>query len=239
MKAFLLAAGHGTRLRPLTDTMPKCLVPIRGVPLLKIWLDLCRCHGIHEVLINVHAHADAVRTFVHGTPTGVAVTVSEEKVLLGSAGTLVANRAWLANDSSFWIFYSDVLTAARLDALLSIHRRYPDHLASLGVYEVPDPRRCGIVTLDEHGVVQGFVEKPENPPGHLAFSGIMLARREILDLVPANPPGGLADIGFHVLPQLVGRMAAVPINEFLLDIGTMDNYRKAQEVWPAPQTASH
>jgi mannose-1-phosphate guanylyltransferase len=215
MKAFLLAAGHGTRLRPLTDTMPKCLVPIRGVPLLKIWLDLCRSHEIDEVLINVHAHADAVRAFVSGTHTGVTVTVSEEKVLLGSAGTLVANRAWLQSDSSFWIFYSDVLTAARLDPLLSIHREYPDHLASLGVYQVPDPRRCGIVTLDERGIVRGFVEKSE------------------------NPPGCLADIGFHVLPQLVGRMGAVPINEFLLDIGTMDNYRKAQEVWPAPQIVSN
>jgi mannose-1-phosphate guanylyltransferase len=239
MKAFLLAAGHGTRLRPLTDTMPKCLVPIRGVPLLKIWLDLCRSHEIDEVLINVHAHADAVRAFVSGTHTGVTVTVSEEKVLLGSAGTLVANRAWLQSDSSFWIFYSDVLTAARLDPLLSIHREYPDHLASLGVYQVHDPRRCGIVTLDERGIVRGFVEKSENPPGCLAFSGIMIARREILDLVPANTPDGLADIGFHVLPQLVGRMGAVPINEFLLDIGTMDNYRKAQEVWPAPQIVSN
>jgi mannose-1-phosphate guanylyltransferase len=219
--------------------MPKCLVPICGVPLLKIWLDLCRGNGIREVLINVHAHADAVRDFVNNNPTGVAVTVSEEKTLLGSAGTLVANRKWLGDDSSFWIFYSDVLTTARLEPLLSIHERYPDHLASLGVYEVPDPRRCGIVTLDERGVVRGFVEKPANPPGRLAFSGIMIARREMLDLVPANTPDGLADIGFHVLPQLIGRMAAVPIKEFLLDIGTMENYRRAQEVWPVPRTTAN
>src|SRR5579864_841352 len=96
MKAFLLAAGHGTRLRPITDHVPKCLVPIRGIPMLAIWLTLCKKLGIKEVLINLHAHANAVRTFLREVADGdVGVKVAQETRLLGSAGTLRANRSWV------------------------------------------------------------------------------------------------------------------------------------------------
>jgi mannose-1-phosphate guanylyltransferase len=235
MKAFLLAAGHGTRLRPITDTVPKCLVPIRGVPLLQIWLDFCRSRGIKQILINLHAHSDAVRAFLQESGNDdLEVTVSEEKALLGSAGTLLANREWLGCDPFFWVFYADVLTTANLTPLREIHERNATHLASLGVYEVPDPRRCGIVSLDEHGVVRDFEEKPEKPRGRLAFSGLMIARRQLLDLIPTD---GLPDIGFHVLPKLVGRMSAVTITDYLLDIGTMENYQLAQQTWPGVQTS--
>src|SRR5260370_4777615 len=118
MKAFLLAAGNGTRLRPLTDSIPKCLVPIRGVPLLQIWMDLCRRNGISEVLINVHAHAAVVRRFLQESNIDLKVTVLEEKVLLGSAGTLLANRQWVGSDPGFLGFYADLLTVPRLTSLL-------------------------------------------------------------------------------------------------------------------------
>src|SRR5207302_4689070 len=123
MKAFLLAAGHGTRLRPLTDSIPKCLVPIRGVPLLQIWMDLCRRNGITEVLINVHAHSAVVRNVLQQHSSDLKVTVSEEAVLLGSAGTLLANRQRVGSDREFWVFYADVLTTASLRGVLDIHHR--------------------------------------------------------------------------------------------------------------------
>jgi mannose-1-phosphate guanylyltransferase len=228
MKAFLLAAGHGTRMKPLTDSVPKCLLPVRGVPMLQIWLDLCRRYGIDEILINIHAHADAVREFLKKSSNGVKVCVSEETLLLGSAGTLQANRHWLGSDSVFWIFYADVLTTANLGAILHLHRAR-SQVATLGVYEVPDPKRCGIVAVDDNDIVRDFVEKPEVPSGCLAFSGIMVGSPALLDLVPSQAP---ADIGFHVLPRLVGRMAAYRIADYLLDIGTPENYRAAQLSWP-------
>ena len=92
MKAFLLAAGEGTRLRPITDRTPKCLVPIQGVPLLAIWLQICRGVGIDKLLINLHAHADAVRTFLETSRPEIDISITDEKTLLGSAGTLRANR---------------------------------------------------------------------------------------------------------------------------------------------------
>jgi mannose-1-phosphate guanylyltransferase len=232
MKAFLLAAGHGTRMKPLTDSVPKCLLPIRGVPMLQIWLDLCRRYNIDEVLINIHAHANGVREFLEKSSTGVKVCVSEETLLLGSAGTLKANRQWLASDSTFWVFYADVLTTANLAAILHLHKTR-SKVATLGVCEVPDPRRCGIVTVDNSDIVQEFVEKPEVPFGRLAFSGIMVGTPALFDFIPNQAP---ADIGFHVLPRLGGQMAAYRISDYLVDIGTPENYRAAQTNWPGLQS---
>ena len=228
MKAFLLAAGHGTRMRPLTDLTPKCLLPVRGVPMLRIWMDICRQHGIGEILINVHAHANAVKTFLKENENRIKVQVFEEQTLLGSAGTLLTNRGWIGPDSEFWIFYADVLTRADLRRIYDTHQaRKP--VATLGVSEVPDPKRCGIVTLDESGIVHDFVEKPEIPTSSLAFSGIMMASSALFEFIPPKVP---ADIGFDVLPKLVGRLAACRISDYLLDIGTPENYQIAQSQWP-------
>jgi mannose-1-phosphate guanylyltransferase len=236
VKAFLLAAGHGTRLRPLTDTTPKCLLPVAGVPIISIWLSICRRYGIDEVLVNLHAHTEQLRNYLnqHERTGDVEVILSEESVLLGSAGTLRANAEWIGRDESFWIFYSDVLTNVNLAEMMAFHRSRNTQ-ATIGVYEVDDPRRCGIVTADANGIVQKFVEKPKDPEGNLAFSGVMLASSEILKLVPDKLP---ADIGFDVLPELIGKMAAFPISSFLLDIGTLQNYNAAQTSWPGLSSVS-
>ena len=228
MKAFLLAAGHGTRLRPITDNLAKCMVPIQGVPMLALWLECCRRAGIDEVLINLHANAASVHEFLRQNAAGMPVHVVEEAELLGSAGTLRANRDWIGSDDLFWVFYADVLNRADLRAMLRLHRdRQP--AATLGVYQVPDPRRCGIVTTNDAGVIEEFVEKPVSPAGNWAFSGLMIGTPAMLEAIPKDTP---ADIGFHVLPRLTGRMVAFPIHDYLIDIGTMENYQRAQATWP-------
>src|SRR6266566_21391 len=121
MKAFLLAGGLGTRLRPLTDSTPKCLLPIQGVPILQIWFALCREYGIEEVLINVHSHGDAVRKFIEEHNAGLQIHLFEEAELLGSAGTVRANRDWIKKESSFWVLYADVLTTTNLNGMLAFH----------------------------------------------------------------------------------------------------------------------
>ena len=228
MKAFIMAAGSGTRLRPLTDTVPKCLLPIQGMPLLQIWLENCRAAGISEVLVNVHSHAERIREFAGKQNGPVRVHVAEEKQLLGSAGTLAENRSFVAGEEAFFVLYGDVLTNVSLADMLAFHikKKMP---ATLGVYRVPDPSQCGIVTADQNGIVRGFVEKPIQSASHWAFSGVMIAAPRIFDLVPAQRP---ADIGFHLLPLLTGRMTAYTITAYLLDIGTLNNYRAAQSSWP-------
>lgn len=227
MKAFLLAAGHGTRLRPHTDAVPKCLLPIRGVPILKIWFALCRLYGISDVLVNTHAHSKAVVEFVRKWRDGVRVDVVEEPQLFGSAGTLLRNRRWVESEEAFWVFYADVLTSVDLRAILREH--VPGTAATLGLYSVPDPERCGIATVDEKGIVTGFEEKPAHPRGSLAFAGVMIGTPALLDAIPDKQG---ADIAFDVLPRLVGRMRAYRIPEYVLDIGTPENYERAQSNWP-------
>jgi len=226
-KAFLLAAGHGTRLRPLTDTVPKCLLPVQGVPMLQIWLERCQRFGIEEVLINLHSHADQVRQFLReNCVPNVSAQVSDEPVLLGSAGTIHANRTWVANDADFWIFYADVLTDVDLNHLIKRHREMCAD-ATIGVYRVPDPSRCGIVQLDDRGWVTEFIEKPKLPRGNLAFSGILLATPQFLGAIPERLP---ADIGFDVLPR-IRKLAAYEIDDYLIDVVTMENYRLAEQNW--------
>ena len=228
MKAFLLAAGNGTRLRPLTDNVPKCLLPIQEVPLLEIWLRNCKAAGITDVLVNTRAHTEAIRKFAAEQKTGVRIRIVEEPELLGSAGTLAENRDFVAGEESFFVLYADVLTNVDLRRMLVFHtqKRLP---ATLGVYQVPDPSRCGIVTMDENAVISNFIEKPMHPESNWAFAGVMIAGPAFFDFLPNRRP---ADLGFDVLPKMTGNMAAYPIAEYLLDIGTIANYHHAQESWP-------
>jgi mannose-1-phosphate guanylyltransferase len=228
MKAFLLAGGLGTRLRPLTDSTAKCLLPVQGTPMLQIWFDICRQYGIDEVLINVHSHGDAVRKFIHEQKDGLRIRLFEETELLGSAGTVRANHEWVSKERSFWVFYADVLTTTNLNRMLAFHDSRAQ-IATIGVYEVPDPSRCGVVQVDERGVVIDFVEKPKTPEGNLAFSGLLLATPALLNYIPEIVP---VDLGFHVLPRIVGRMAAYQISDFIVDIGTLETYQTAQNTWP-------
>jgi len=228
MKAFILAAGNGTRLRPLTDNAPKCLLPIQGVPLLEIWLNNCKAAGITGVLVNAHAHAEAVKQFAATQKNGVKVSVAEETRLPGSAGTLAENRKFVAGDEAFFVLYGDVLTNVDLRRMLAFHRQ-KNLAATLGIYQAPDPTRCGVVSMDEDDVIHEFVEKPARPVSNWAFSGVMICGREIFDFLPDRRP---ADIGFDLLPKMAGKMAGYRISEYLIDIGTPENYQTAQRSWP-------
>lgn len=227
MKAFLLAAGNGVRLRPLTDKVPKCLLPIQGIPLLEIWLNNCKAAGVTDVLVNTHAHAEAIRQFAAEQRTGVRMRIAEEPELLGSAGTLAENREFVAGEESFFVLYADVLTNVDLRRMLVFHtqKRLP---VTLGIYQVPDPGRCGIVTMDANAIISNFMEKPMRPASNWAFAGVMIAGAAVFDFLPDQRP---ADLGFDVLPKMIGKMAAYPITEYLLDIGTITNYRHAQQSW--------
>jgi mannose-1-phosphate guanylyltransferase len=228
VKGFLLAAGAGTRLRPLTNTTPKCLVPIQGAPLLAIWLEWCAMHGIDEILLNSHAHSERVREFVDVYRGPVRMTLTHEPELLGSAGTVHVNREFVRGEKEFAVLYADVLTNCRFDLLLEFHRKRRSPV-TLGTYRVPNPTQCGIIVTDDTGKVVEFVEKPQFPKSDEAFSGILIGGPALLDRIPEKIP---ADIGFDVLPQLVSEMFAFPIAEYVFDIGTLEKYEQAQREWP-------
>ena len=226
MKAFLLAAGLGTRLRPLTDTTPKCLLRIGDRPLLDRWLDALAKTGVDEVLVNVHHLADQVRAHVADRTQGPAVRVFEEPALLGSAGTLLANRDWIAGEDMFLAINADNLTDFDLGILVDAHRR-GGAIATLSVFHAPRPSECGIVEVRD-GRVVGFAEKPAQPHGDLANAGMYAFAPEVLDLIDGP------DIGYSLLPRLVGEARAVPLDgAYFLDIGTPAALARARKEWPS------
>ena len=224
MKAFLLAAGVGSRLRPLTDRIPKCLVPINGHPLLFYWLTLFERNGIDEVLINVHHLPELVMEFITENKFDLKIHTVHEDVLLGSAGTIRNNFDFVSQEEAFLICYGDNLTTINLARMIEYHlSKRP--LLTLGLFHTDNPRACGIAEIDEQNTVINFVEKPAQPRSNLAGAGIYIASPEIEHYLPDHFP---SDFGYEVLPQLIGKMQGFLIHEYFMDIGTMDNYERAQ-----------
>ncbi|HEV2068723.1 MAG TPA: nucleotidyltransferase family protein, partial [Acidimicrobiales bacterium] len=122
MKAFLLAAGLGSRLRPLTDRTPKCMLQVGGRPMLDIWIDALGAAGVDEVLINLHHRSEVVLDYLEHRTGGPVTRAVYEPELLGSAGTLVANRDWVDGEELFLACYADSLTDFDLRKLVDAHR---------------------------------------------------------------------------------------------------------------------
>jgi len=237
VKAFLLAGGIGERLRPLTLSIPKCLVPINGIPLLDIWLDCCALHGISEVLLNVSQHPELVRAHLARRGSRPAVHLVIEPGPQGSASTVLTHRDFVARADEFWILYADTLTDVDLTAMHNAHRGHAG-VATLGLFRAPVPTAVGIVDLAPDGRIVRFTEKPSHPTSDLANAGICLARAELLDAIPPTP---MVDFGHHVFPKLAGRLYGHVIDGLVLDIGTPTSLEAAQGAWasrPAAECAS-
>lgn len=231
MKAFLMSAGLGTRLRPITNTIPKCMVPIKGRPLLSWWMELFEKHNVSDVLINTHYLAEPVRNFISSynrQSNKVRIYESYEPTLLGSAGTLKENKKFVEDESSFLICYADNLTNINLSELIFWHEQV-NPVLTMGLFYTNNPTGCGIATLNDKHIITEFVEKPKHPASNLANAGIYVAGQEIFNYIPAGK--GETDMGKDVLPLLIGKMAGYEIKDYLLDIGTIGNYQKAQEEW--------
>ena len=229
MKAFLLAAGVGSRLRPITDTTPKCMLAFDGSPLLDIWLDAFDRAGVDEVLVNIHHLPDVVRRHLAARTAPPAVRTFFEPELLGSAGTLIANRQWVDGEELFLACNADNLTDFDVRTLIDAHREH-GAIATLTVFHSPQPSAGGVMELDADGTVIGFAEKPAEPVSDLTNAGIYAFHPSVLDEVDGMPP---CDIGYDLLPRLVGRARAVLIEGYFRDIGTADAYQRAREEWPA------
>ena len=228
MKAFLLAAGKGTRLHPLTSRTPKCLVPIDGMPLLGIWFRLLRSHGIDSVLVNTHHFPDQVRAYVeeHAVP-GLDVRLVHEAELLGTAGTVAANPDFVEGEDAFFILYADNLTDVDLTDFQAYHARHQSPF-TMGLFETPEPKECGIARCDGDGRIVDFEEKPAAPQSNLANSGLYIAGPELFTLMPDRP---FVDFGFDLLPRMVGRMYGYRITNYFCDLGTMARVERARREW--------
>jgi len=226
IKAVLLAGGLGTRLRPLTLTTPKCLVPIAGKPMLDYWYDALEAAGIHDVLLNTHHLRDQVCDHISKTNASRPLNIQEfwEPELLGSAGTVHANRAFADDADAIVVIYADNLSTIDLSAFVASHAAH-DQPMTMALFHTAYPSQCGIATLESSGLITDFVEKPEHPTSDLANAGLYVldadAWREIADM-------NVFDFGFDVLPSFVGRMQGFEHNGYHRDIGNPEALAQAE-----------
>ena len=225
VRAVLLAAGLGTRLLPLTTTVPKCLLPIAGRPLLDYWFDRLAEVGVRDVLINTHHLAELVRA--HVSNSGAArfrVSTAHEPDLLGSAGTVHANRGFVDDGDECLIVYADNLSDVDLAEMLRVHRAHGDPITMM-LFHAAEPERCGIAEVDEMGRILDFVEKPERPKSDLANGGVYAltaaAFHEIADM-------DVFDLAFDAIPAFKGRMRGWLWEGYHRDVGTHEALRQAQ-----------
>ncbi|MCD4678602.1 MAG: nucleotidyltransferase family protein [Desulfobacula sp.] len=228
MKALLLAAGLGTRLHPLTYETPKCLVPINCKPLLGYWLDTIFTSKIDSALINLHYLPEKVARFIDESPYKGKIKTVYEKELLGTAGTLFKNREFF-KDEQILLIHADNYSIFCLDEFIKAHNNRPAGCEmTMLSFKTDIPESCGILGLDENGVVQAFYEKVKNPPGNLANGAVYIIEQSIFDFLE-NFEKDRIDFSTEVLPYFLGKIYTFLNNEYHRDIGTMESYQKAQE----------
>ncbi|MGQ9583555.1 MAG: bifunctional sugar-1-phosphate nucleotidylyltransferase/acetyltransferase [Thermoplasmatota archaeon] len=190
MKALVLAAGEGTRMRPLTANTPKPLLLTAGKPFLEHTLEALRSAGVEEVYVLVGFREDRIRErFGNGSWLGMRISYLEQKERLGTAHAISVAQGVISED--FICVNGDIVVAPEtVGELLSLHRTRRGSIMTL--VEVPDPREYGVVLLNADGTVGGILEKPERPSGNLVNAGIYLFTTEVFDAisrVPLSPRG--------------------------------------------------
>jgi mannose-1-phosphate guanylyltransferase len=226
MRALLLAAGLGTRLRPLTNTTPKCLVPIKGQPLLGIWLERLTQAHIGPFLVNTHYLANQVEAFIEASPYSEQVTLVNESDLLGTAGTLIKNLRFFQGEDGMLI-HADNYCLADFKAFQQAHHNRPSEcLMTMMTFRTGDPSSCGIVELDDRGVVVGFYEKVTNPPGNLANGAVYILSAELMKILGRDLLA-VKDFSTEVLNRFVGNIYSYETTEVFIDVGSPKTYEQA------------
>lgn len=230
---MVLAAGLGTRLRPVTFAMPKPMVPVMNRPVMEHILRLLAGHDFGRVVANLHWFPDVIETyFGDGSLAGVDLQYSHEEALLGTAGG-VRNAAGLLGDE-FLVISGDALTDIDLSAMRAFHRSH-DGIATLATRRVEDTSGFGVVITDDDGRIQGFQEKPDPSEAlsDLANCGIYMFDSAIFDFFPdpgqsglAEPgdPEGFADWAYDVFPALLESgepFYSHEVDAYWNDIGTI------------------
>ena len=224
---MVLAAGEGTRLRPLTLSLPKPMVPIVGTPLLERTLSWLAAQGVSEVAINLYHRPQAIPDHFGSEFMGVRLHYFFEDALRGTAGGVGAAAA-LFQDEPFFVIYGDNLIHADLKRLADFHRSSGGE-ATISLFHHPNPMAAGIVGLGDHGRVTRFVEKPpaDDVFSDLANAGVYVLNPSVLTSIPADAP---SDFGRDVFPDLLSRgvpLYGTILGGYLQDTGTPQAYRQA------------
>lgn len=230
IKAMILAAGAGTRLRPLTYETPKPMVPVVNRPVIHHVLDNLLRHGIREVMVNLHAHAEQVRGYCgDGSRWGLRLRYSLEPRLLGTAGA-IKKVADFFKDGPFFVMSGDGLSDIDLSGMLKFHRKRKA-LATMAVKAVDARFEYGVTLTDASERIKGFLEKPSwgDVFSNKVNTGIYLFEPEVLRHIPK---GRFYDFGKELWPKLLKLKKPIFAYEtrgYWCDVGNLSEYRKCQK----------
>ncbi len=226
-RALLLAGGMGSRLRPLTDSIPKCLVPISGRPLISYWFDILFQAGLKRALVNTHYLAEHVRDFCGRSEWCDRIDLVHEDNLLGTCGTLRTNRAYFDDDEHpFWLIHADNLSKFDPVGMWQRHLARPSGcLGTMMTFETDNPTQCGIVSVDADGLIKSYHEKVDSPPGKLANGAVFILEPGIFSILDCFPEA--SDFCGEIVPTLVNQLVSFHNDQFHRDIGTPDSYELA------------
>lgn len=227
MKALLLAAGLGTRLRPITNNIPKCLVPINGKPLLEYWLENLSKVGIKEFLINTSYLHHQVEDFVIRSKYKDMVTLVYEEELLNTGGTLLKNEEFF-NNEPFMLVHADNLSFCDFRAFIKSHQnRMNNTELTMMLFKSDQPSSCGIVELDSFNTVVNFYEKVKNPPSDLANGAVYICESSVISFCKKLNKKKI-DFSNEVLPYFMGKINTFLNDTYHRDIGTVESYALSQ-----------
>lgn len=225
-KAVLLVGGRGTRLRPLTDKIPKALLEVQGRTITEHLFDLLKKYGIRQVVLCVGYLKDKIKErFGDGGGLGINVNYVEEDEPLGTAGPLKLAKKYLKE--SFIVSNGDELKNINIPRMFRLHKR-KNALATIALTTVDDPSHYGVAKLDGSRVVE-FIEKPSNPPSNLINAGFYILEPEVIDMIP----DGFSMLEKDVFPKLakLGRLRGFPFAGQWFDIGNIERYKIADKKW--------
>jgi mannose-1-phosphate guanylyltransferase len=225
-KAVLFVGGRGTRLKPLTDKIPKALIEVQGKPIIEHIFDLLKKYGIRDVILCTGHLKDVLKDRLgDGSKAGMNLIYVEEENPLGTAGPLKMARNHL--DDSFIAGNGDELKNINIPRMFRLHKR-KDALATVALTTIDDPSHYGVARIDGSRIVE-FVEKPKNPPTNLINAGFYILEPEVVDMIP----DGFSMIEKDVFPKLakMGKLRGFPFAGQWFDIGTPDRLKNAQKRW--------
>ena len=230
MNALLLSGGFGTRLKPLSDIWPKCLMPDKGLPLMEYWLHDLKNIGVDKVLVNTHYHASIVQNFIDQTGNANWVSIVHEEELLGTAGTLWNSQKFF-DGGPFFLIHSDNFCRCDFQSFYDYHFNFrpAGTLGTMMTFRTEEPQTCGVVETDSSGRLVEYYEKLTSHHGNIANGAVFILENKIFkfgkDIVALNN-----DFCGEIVPQMKGHLATWHNANIHLDIGTPKKVKDAQNL---------
>ncbi len=227
MKAMILAAGKGTRLRPLTLAIPKPMIPIGGRPVIRYIIDLLISEGVKHIMVNLHYKAEQIASYLRRiTPYGAKIDYFIEPEPMGTAGAIKAVENFF--DDTFIVIGGDIITNIKIGKIAKFHKQKKS-LATIGLYHTKHVEQYGVVVTNSQGKILEFQEKPkkEEAKSNWINTGIYIFEPDILKLIPKNK---FYDFGLNLFPKLTKKQIpffGYKAKGYWRDIGNLEEYQKA------------